>query len=133
MFYSPANLELVAARRLLFDFSFKRSQERLTSMRRMVENSELELENDRYVSSLYINCKEMTLNSSQFGDDRPLSCVRYSPNGSQVASGSLSSYIKIWDVSDLGCVDTLQGHMERITSLSWYPESFSQSLGTVTP
>lgn len=92
-------------------------------MRKITENSELQAENDRYVSSLYTACKDMTLNSSQFGDDRPLSCVRYNPNGSQVASGSLSSYIKIWDVSNLACISTLHSHEERITSLSWCPQS----------
>ena len=129
VFYSPANDELIVTRKSLFEFSFKMAQERLSRMRNMPERSDLEMEHNKYVNSLYTNSKEMTLNSSQFGDDRPLSCVRYSPDGTKVATGSLSSYIKIWNVSDLGCVDTLRGHEERITSVSWTPEAISQSSG----
>jgi U4/U6 small nuclear ribonucleoprotein PRP4 len=119
VFYSPASEELVAGRVGIFAFSFKKSQERLNKARRINENPDIRREDDVYVGTLYKTAKEMTLNSSQFGDDRPLSCVRYAPNGNLVATGSLSAYIKIWDVSDLGCVDTLRGHEERITSVSW--------------
>ena len=123
MFYSPASEELIAARKSLLDYSIKRSQDRLSKRSRTIENSDIKSEDDKYVGSLYATCREMALNSSQFGDDRPLSCVRYAPNGTLIASGSLSSYIKIWDVSDLSCVDTLRGHEERITGVCWSSDS----------
>lgn len=129
VFYSPAGVALINARKQIFDFSMQKVQERLNIRRELVENPSLDAIENRYVSSLYSTCKELSINSSQFGDDRPLSCVRYAPNGQQVATASLSCYIKIWDVSDLGCVETIQGHKERITSLSWRPESSSLSQG----
>lgn len=129
VFYSPAGVALIIARKQIFDFSMRKVQERLKRRSELVDNPALEAIENRYVSSLYSTCKDLTINSSQFGDDRPLSCVRYAPNGQQVATGSLSCYIKLWDVSDLGCVETLQGHKERVTSLSWGPESLSLSQG----
>jgi U4/U6 small nuclear ribonucleoprotein PRP4 len=128
VFYSPAVNDLILVRKDLSEFSFKKAQERLTNLKRTLSNAELELENDKYVSSLYSTYKEMTLNSSQFGDERPLSSVRYAPSGTIAATGSLASNIKLWDVSDLGCVDTLRGHQERITSVSWHPTAYT-SLG----
>ena len=110
VFYSPAAVALINARKQIFDFSMQRVQDRLNRRRELIENPALDAIEHRYVSSLYATCKELTINSSQFGDDRPLSCVRYAPNGQQVATASLSCYIKLWDVSDLGCVETIQGH-----------------------
>lgn len=107
----------------------KKVQERLNLRREQIENNQLEISENKYVTSLYNNCKELALNSSQLGDDRPLSCVRYAPSGMHVATGSLSCYIKLWDVVDLSCVDTLRGHEERITSLSWNPGSQGLSQG----
>lgn len=107
----------------------KKVQERLNLRREQIENNQLEINENRYVTSLHNNCKELALNSSQLGDDRPLSCVRYAPSGMHVATGSLSCYVKLWDVVDLSCVDTLRGHEERITSLSWNPGSQGLSQG----
>lgn len=109
----------------------KKVQERLSLRREQIENNQLEINENRCVTSLHNNCKELALNSSQLGDDRPLSCVRYAPSGMHVATGSLSCYIKLWDVVDLSCVDTLRGHEERITSLSWNPGSQGLSQGDV--
>ena len=129
VFYSPAGADLIVARRSIFDYSMRKVQERLNLRREQVENNQLEVDDNRYVNSVLNNCKELALNSSQLGDDRPLSCVRYAPSGMHVATGSLSCYIKLWDVVDLNCVDTLRGHQERITSLCWNSESQSLSQG----
>jgi U4/U6 small nuclear ribonucleoprotein PRP4 len=129
VFYSPAGQDLIIARKSIFNFSLKKVQERLNNRKKLIDNPSLEIQDNRYVSTLYGACRDLALNSSQFGDDRPLSCVRYAPNGRTVATGSLSCYIKLWDVSDLGCVDTLRGHVERITAVAWNPESQSLSQG----
>lgn len=131
VFYSPAGAGLIVARKSIFDYSIRKVQERLNLRREQIENNQLEINDNRYVNSVLSNCKELALNSSQLGDDRPLSCVRYAPSGMHVATGSLSCYIKLWDVLDLSCVDTLRGHQERITSLSWNPESQSLSQGKI--
>ena len=131
VFYSPAGAGLIVARKSIFDYSIRKVQERLNLRREQIENNQLEINDKRYVNSVLSNCKELALNSSQLGDDRPLSCVRYAPSGMRIATGSLSCYIKLWDVLDLNCVDTLRGHQERITSLSWNPESQSLSQGKI--
>lgn len=123
VFYSPAIEDLIAVRQQLSVFSFTRAQERLQRMRQLSENPDLELQERRDVGHLYNTCRELTLNSSEFGDDRPLSCVRYAPQGSLAATGSLTCNVKIWSVSDLRCMETLRGHEERVTAVAWHPDS----------
>ena len=43
------------------------------------ENDTAQQNENKYVHQLYQNHKHVILNSSQYGDDRPLSCIRYSP------------------------------------------------------
>ena len=123
VFYSPATEDMIAARKELCELSFARARERIHRVKRVREDDELQAEEDRGVASLYLTCREMTLNSSQFGDERPLTTVGYAASGGVLATGSLSCGVKVWSASDLSCMSSLRGHEDRITSLSWHPES----------
>jgi U4/U6 small nuclear ribonucleoprotein PRP4 len=124
VFYSPVVDKMIITRKELIGFSTMKAQERLANLKRTIDDSEAELANDQYVRGLYTSCRDMALNSSQFCDERPVSCVRYDPSGTVVATGSLSCHIKLWNVSDLGCVDILRGHDQRVTSISWHPDAY---------
>ena len=60
---------------------------------------------------------------SNFGDDRPISAVAFSPGSGLCATGSWSHMVKIWSVPDCKQVSTLKGHTERIAGLAWHPEA----------
>lgn len=123
VFYSPALEALVVARKELCTYSFNKAHERLLKTKNVRENEQLQAEEDREVLSLYTNCKEMTLNSSQFGDDRPLTAIRYAASGAVVASASLGNTVKLWDSSMLSSVGMLRGHTDRVTGVAWHPQS----------
>ncbi len=82
----------------------------------------MEVDNTR-VYELYSVNKELVLNMSQFGDDRPLSTIRASMDGRYIASGSLNPIVKVWDSVSLSCQLTLRGHQDRIASVAWKPPS----------
>ena len=132
VFYSPADEALIAVRQELGVYSFHRAQERLHKVRQLIEDPEKELQERQLVGDLYRTCQELALNSSEFGDDRPMSCVRYSPSGAHAATGSLTCNVKLWNMTNLGCMDTFRGHQERITSLAWHPEESKELLASTS-
>jgi U4/U6 small nuclear ribonucleoprotein PRP4 len=121
IFYSPAIEQLIEARKRLCEFSFPRTHERILRTKRVRENESLQIEEDRYAAQSYVHAKTLALEGSQFADYRPLSCVRFSPDGSLVAVGSWTGSVKLWDSESLERVDLLGGHIERVTSVSWQP------------
>jgi U4/U6 small nuclear ribonucleoprotein PRP4 len=123
VFYSPATDAMISARKDIATFSFAKSQQRLTLTKRIRESEVLEEEENKTVHDMYTNTKDLTLNSSQVGDDRPITTVRYSADGNFICSGSLSGVVKIWDASSLANKAVLRGTLDRITAVSWHPES----------
>ena len=121
VFYSPASDQLVATRHFLCEYSFPRTHNRLLRTKHIRENEEEQRQEDLRAAALYVNMKELGLNGSQFGDDRPLSSVRFSPDSALVASGSWTGTVKLWEASTLNGRGTLVGHDERITSVAWQP------------
>lgn len=123
VFYSPATEVMIAARKEIATYSFAKSQQRLNNTRRIRETEELESEENKAVHELYTHSKDLTLNASQVGDDRPITTVRYSPDGNFVCSGSLSGVVKVWDSTSLANKAVLRGTLDRITAVSWHPEA----------
>lgn len=50
-----------------------------------------------------------------------VSCLEFSPDGIHLASGSWDKCVRIWDLSILDSVVTLEGHDAPVTHLSWRP------------
>lgn len=48
--------------------------------------------------------------------------IRFSPDGSMVASASTDGTVKLWQVSDDQLLRTLRGHQERVTGVSFSPD-----------
>jgi WD40 repeat protein len=46
-------------------------------------------------------------------------CVRFSPDGKSLATGSADRMIKIWDVESGKRINTLEGHTHHVTSVAW--------------
>lgn len=121
--YSPASELLLEARKVIAEYSFKKAQHRLASAREFRDSKDRQDAETERILDLYSNSENLTLNSSQFADERPLTTVKYNPSGKVIAAGSLS-YLKLWS-SDLECLGYLRAHTDRLTSTAWHPQSGS--------
>lgn len=130
--YTAASEELISARKFIAEYSFPRAHDRLLHIRSIREDDQKQLSENKMVSELYKNSRSLTLNSSQYGDERPMSTIRYSPYGNILATGSFNSTVKLWDAYTLDNLSILHGHEERITSISWHPNAFNESSGSTT-
>ncbi|KAJ4375319.1 WD domain protein [Neocucurbitaria cava] len=53
------------------------------------------------------------------GHKKPISALRFSPDGQYIASGSSDCTIKLWDAHTGTLEHTLEGHLAGISTLSW--------------
>lgn len=58
---------------------------------------------------------------SQFGDDRPLSTIRFSPSSQYVLTTSWTGDTKLWDLPNLNPISTKRGHTEKVGGAAWHP------------
>jgi len=132
--YTVASEELIAARRIIAEFSFAKSHQRLESRRNLLSSDDLKSEVNRKAASIFANAAKTKIVASQMGDERPLSCCRFSPaqepNPVLVASGSWNKQCTIWNADSWEKVRVLYGHKERITGVAWHPRAYVDS---VTP
>lgn len=119
VFYSAATDTVIQFRTDLSQLSFEKAHNRLLLTKRLREDDALVLEDDKRVYDLYQHDKDLILNLSQFGDERPLNSIRYSVDGNLLATSSLSPAVKVWDVQSLECKHVYRGHLDRVTSVAW--------------
>lgn len=58
---------------------------------------------------------------SEIGDDRPIVGCVFSPDGSQLLTGSWSGAVKIWDSASCRVVTSIKAHTDRVTGVAWNP------------
>ena len=66
----------------------------------------------------------MVLQSSEIGDDRPITACAFSPNGQQLATAALSGLLKLWSVPGCQRQLTIKAHADRVTG-----EAFLKHVG----
>ncbi|KAF1916344.1 WD40-repeat-containing domain protein [Ampelomyces quisqualis] len=57
------------------------------------------------------------------GHKKPISIIRFSPDGRLIASGSADCTIKLWNANTGALEHTLEGHLAGISALTWSPDS----------
>ena len=55
------------------------------------------------------------------GDERPLSCCRWSPDGGLLAVGAFSGTVRLFDAKTSSRRARLSGHTDRVGGLAWHP------------
>lgn len=66
-------------------------------------------------------CGQNVETSIQYGHHLPVSCVRYSPDGEVIASGSRDKSIKLWEVSTGRELRTLSRHEATVRAIDFSP------------
>lgn len=140
-FYTEGTARLRAARKEICIYSLHRAKERIAQEKRRIqalrafseqEKDKIDKDDFELASAWQEERKEfiksaqyMTVLSSQFGDERPITGIRFAPNQQLVATCSWSGNIRLWNVSDGNERTVLQGHTERVSSLAFSPQPVS--------
>ncbi|GJD10229.1 U4/U6 small nuclear ribonucleoprotein PRP4-like protein [Galdieria sulphuraria] len=142
-FYTEGTARLRAARKEICLHSLKCARERVSQEKRRVralkafseQRNDMDDEDFSLAHSWQEKRKEfiksaqfMSVLSSQFGDERPLTGIRFAPTHQILATCSWSGVIRLWNVSDCNEVGVLRGHSERVSSIAFSPHVSSSYL-----
>ncbi|KAF2253574.1 U4/U6 small nuclear ribonucleoprotein-like protein Prp4 [Trematosphaeria pertusa] len=118
-FYTQGTQSLLEARRDMAKYSLPRAKERVAFQRREATiplKTHIEFRN-----KIKERLKGFELYGSQTSD-RPVSIVRFSPNGQYVAYGNWGGHIRLLEVPSLEQKKAYRGgHTERATGIDWMP------------
>jgi U4/U6 small nuclear ribonucleoprotein PRP4 len=129
-FYTEGSKELLEARRDIARYSLPRTAQRIAYQK---EESTIPVETHvKHRKGIKERLSGFELFGSQIAGERPVSMVRFSPNGELIASGDWGGSIKLLDVPNLETKMTLRGHKSMIGGIAWYPGATMPS-STVTP
>lgn len=120
-FYTEGSQDLLRSRREIARYSLSRARRRLAKQRIEVNMPLSKIVNVR--KEVFSNLKTFNVLGSQFGDDRPLSTIRFSPNSKLVLTTSWTGATKIWDLPNLNQVSVHKGHEEKISGGDWHPDA----------
>lgn len=129
-FYTEGTGALVEARRDIARSSLRNAANRIAIQR---EQATIPLQ--RIVTTrkaVFAPLRKFTNLGSQIGDSRPVSIVRFSPNGKILGTGSWSGGVKLWDIPSANALKTMRGHNDKVGGLSWHPRAtLNQAPSTV--
>lgn len=118
-FYTEGTDALLQARRDIAKYSLPRTARRIAYQK---EESKIPVEiHVKHRKEIKERLSGFELFGSQIAGERPVSMVRFSPNGELIASGDWGGSIKLLDVPNLETKMTLRGHKSMIGGISWYP------------
>lgn len=121
VWYHEGSESLKVSRLHIAEYSLRRADERLETLRKNADNSE----SDLAVKTQELHRKSRALVNfcSQIGDSRPLSYCEFAPNGKLLATASWSGLCKLWSVPDGNEVRVLKGHSERVGAIVFHPQA----------
>ncbi|KAF8315374.1 U4/U6 snRNP-specific spliceosomal protein [Clavulina sp. PMI_390] len=120
-FYTPGTPALLEARQRIAEFSLPRARRRIqrqkveahTPLARLIDLRRL------VVSDL----KRFGQLGSQIADERPISHVRFSPDGQKAATGSWSGGVRLWNIPSCTKERQYHGHSDRVGGVAWHPKA----------
>ncbi|MCJ1458486.1 hypothetical protein MMC28_008859 [Mycoblastus sanguinarius] len=118
-FYTEGMPELLEARKAISRYSLPRARDRIANQK--LESTIPLRTQIKHRKAIKDRLANFDLVGTQIAGDRPVSIVRFSPNGEMIAAGNWSGGVKILDVPNLDEKRVLRGHKDRIGGISWYP------------
>ncbi|GMK53675.1 hypothetical protein CspeluHIS016_0102610 [Cutaneotrichosporon spelunceum] len=120
-FYTEGSNELLQARRKIAHYSLPRAKRRVARQR--IESSVPLSRIINLRKEVFSELQTFQNLGSQFGDDRPLSTIRFSPNSKLILTTSWTGTSKVWDLPNLNQVAVRRGHSEKISGAAWHPDA----------
>ncbi|KAL8712497.1 MAG: hypothetical protein Q9220_003345 [cf. Caloplaca sp. 1 TL-2023] len=124
-FYTTGSNALLQARQAIARYSLPRAKARLQSQK--VESTIPLRTHIKHRQAIKAHLATFELIATQIAGDRPVSLVRFSPNGEMLAAGNWGGGLKLLDVPDLNEVKNLRGHRDKIGGISWFPGATLQT------
>ncbi|KAL6751821.1 WD40-repeat-containing domain protein [Haematococcus lacustris] len=132
-FYTEGSEALKAARTSIALWSLQRAAVRLAAAKRRRDDEETRMTATGQRLSSQRQAKLLAQQSSEIGDERPISSCQFSPEGTHLATCGWGGVVAVWAVEG-GCSRTwaVRAHEERCTDVAWHPEAVQDSLGSTS-
>lgn len=118
-FYTEGTKELLDARTKIAKYSLVRAAARLERARR--RRNDPDEDEEAEAMEVVSQARELVLECSELGDDRPLTGCSFSHDGALLATCAWSGITKIWSMPQVSKQTTLKGHTERATDVVFSP------------
>ncbi|KAI6820064.1 pre-mRNA-processing factor 4 [Hortaea werneckii] len=118
-FYTEGSQALLQARKDIARYSLPRAKQRIAHQR--IESSIPVATHVRHRKAIQDRLKGYELFGSQIASERPLSMVRFAPNGELIACGDWGGSLKLLSIPNLENEKVLRGHRQMIGGISWVP------------
>ncbi|VDL90403.1 unnamed protein product [Schistocephalus solidus] len=123
VWYHEGPESLSAARMWIANYSLKRAKSRLERARAYYAS----MPEPQRKAKLQEYIKILPMVGSQVGDTRPLTCCKFSPDGSLLATSSMSGLCRLWSLPDCQLKQNLRGHTAGACSIAWHPRACLQA------
>lgn len=118
-FYIEGSDALLEARKSIAQYSLPRAKQRIAFQR---EESAIPVATHvKHRKAIKEKLAGFELFGSQIASERPMSIVRFAPNGETIACGDWGGSLKLLDVPNLETKTALRGHKQMIGGISWCP------------
>lgn len=124
-FWTEGPMELKAARAKIAQWSLQRAAARIGSGKRRRDDPGERVSARSVRLSAHAHAKHITQQSSEIGDERPISGCEFSPNGSMLATCGWGGALSVWDVADnrQSRCWVARANEERCTDVVWHPSA----------
>lgn len=118
-FYTEGSKALLEARVEIAKYSIKRASLRVKRALRKRNDPDENL--DAEIDWALKQSESLSLNYSEYGDDRPLTGCSFSHDGQMLATCAFSGTAKIWSMPKVKKLSTSKGHTERTSDVAFSP------------